>query len=192
MKNKYAFLSVLIMLVLAAVNRILPHMPNLTPTESITIFGAAYLVRRYLAYLMPIIMLLLSDLVINNTTQRGFFTEQEGFVWFSDYMIYTALALILIALASSHLLKKVNAGSVLMAALSSSVIFFIVTNFGAWLSSHSNYSRDISGLVTCYTAAWPFFIPSLISTVLFSSVIFTAFEAFLRYSRKNTLISADI
>jgi hypothetical protein len=41
-----------------------------------------------------------------------------------------------------------------------SVQFFMVTNFGVWLSGFSAptplYSRDLSGLIACYIAALPF------------------------------------
>ena len=49
------------------------------------------------------------------------------------------------------------------------VIFFIVTNFGVWISGMYGYS--LKGFITCYTLAIPFFAYSVISTLIFSSVI---------------------
>ena len=49
-----------------------------------------------------------------------------------------------------YFLKKINLTSV----LSSSVIFFVVTNFGVWLIGYPN---TVEGFITCYVAALPFF-----------------------------------
>ena len=49
------------------------------------------------------------------------------------------------------------------------VIFFIVTNFGVWISGM--YGYYIKGFITCYPLAIQFFAYSVISTLIFSSVI---------------------
>jgi len=49
--------------------------------------------------------------------------------------------------------------------LTSSIIFFIVTNFGVWTTGW--YGFDIQGLIECYWVALPFFANTLISTFLF-------------------------
>ena len=60
----------------------------------------------------------------------------------------------------------------------SSVIFFVVTNFGVWTSGW--YGYDLQGLITCYIMAIPFFANTLTSTVLFYII--------LNYAIKNTNI----
>jgi len=182
MRSKFAYFSFVGMLAVAAMIRLLPHMPNFTPVEGITLFGAAYLSRKHLAYILPIITLYLTDLIINNTVARSFFADQEGFIWFSDYMIFNVLALIIIAFVSRPILTKVNYYTVPLAAVSSSVLFFAVSNFGVWITSHGAYTKDLQGLMACFTAALPFFRTSLASTFLFTAVIFAAFEFFQKTS----------
>ena len=54
-------------------------------------------------------------------------------------------------------------------ALQGALVFFIVTNLGVW--TNGMYGDNIEGLVTCYTMAIPFFAYSLISTLIFSTLI---------------------
>lgn len=170
------FLTVILMMVAGAVLRIIPHAPNFTPTESITIFGAAYLGRKYLALVLPLIIIYCSDFIINNTIARSFFTEQEGIVWYDQYMIYNVIAIILMVLLSSQFLKKITVSSVLLTTVCASVIFFLVTNFGSWASEKSIYTNDFSGLMNSYLAGWPFFKTSLLSNLVFSVILFGSYE----------------
>jgi len=54
-------------------------------------------------------------------------------------------------------------------ALTGAVIFFLVTNFGVWVTGLYGYT--VEGLVACYTLAIPFFTSTLLSTFLFSLLI---------------------
>ena len=56
-----------------------------------------------------------------------------------------------------------------MGSLSGACIFYIVTNFGVW--SLGSYGYNFEGLILCYTLAIPFFINTLVGTLLFSLVI---------------------
>jgi hypothetical protein len=52
--------------------------------------------------------------------------------------------------------------------LVSSMIFFIVSNFGAWVLG---YPHTIEGLLMCYTLAIPFFGYSIIGDLLWGTII---------------------
>ena len=54
-------------------------------------------------------------------------------------------------------------------ALIGAVIFFTITNFGVWTSGMYGYT--MTGLISCYTLAIPFFAYSVISTIVFSFII---------------------
>ena len=51
----------------------------------------------------------------------------------------------------------------------SSSLFFVITNFAVWTSGFYGYT--IQGLLTCYVMAIPFFINTLVSTLLFYHLI---------------------
>lgn len=169
------FIPVVMLMVIGAFARLIPHVPNFTPTESIAIFGAAYLGRKYLMFVVPLVVLYLSDFIINNTIARSFFTEQDGIVWLDQYMIYNTIAILLMVLLSSQLLKKVTAINVLLSVVSASVIFFMITNFGSWASEKSIYPSDFNGLMMSYTAGLPFFRSTLMGNVIFSTILFGSY-----------------
>lgn len=121
--------------------RLIPHWPNFTPIAAMALFGGAYMSKRYLAFAIPIAAMLLSDLLI------GFHSSMAA--------VYIAFAItVTIGL---FLRRKLNAGTILGASLTSSVIFFLITNFAAWLSSPHLYAANFSGLMQCYTAGLVFF-----------------------------------
>lgn len=70
----------------------------------------------------------------------------------------------------------------LIGSLVGAFIFFLVTNFGVWLSGM--YSLSINGLIECYLLAIPFFTYSLISTALFSLIIEIVYKLLkIRFSK---------
>ena len=65
--------------------------------------------------------------------------------------------------------KEIKTKSILI----SSLVFFIVTNFGVWLSG---YPLTLEGLLLCYTMAIPFFINSIVGDLFFSYVLKYSFK----------------
>ena len=63
----------------------------------------------------------------------------------------------------------------------SSILFFVVTNFGVWIMGW--YPRTMEGLITCYILAIPFFRTSLLANLIYVSVLFGAYEFFLRKTK---------
>ena len=60
------------------------------------------------------------------------------------------------------------------AAVASSMVFFVITNFGVWALG-SLYPKTIAGLVMCYAAAIPFFQNTLLGDALYTAVLFGGF-----------------
>jgi hypothetical protein len=59
-------------------------------------------------------------------------------------------------------------------ALGASLVFFVVTNFLAWLGQALPYGYSFAGLVECYVAALPFYRGTLTGDLLFTGVLFGA------------------
>ncbi len=153
---KYLKFTIGILIVLSA-SRFIPHPPNFTSLIALSFYIPAVLGFSYIPALL--VSFFLTDLIIG-LHALTFFT------WGS---------VIIIGLISKYFNKGIILrvfGSVL-----GSVIFFVVTNFGVWLLG--TYSHTLEGFIVCYTLAIPFFIYSLISTLLFSSLI----ETILRFSK---------
>jgi len=116
-----------------------------------------FMVQRSLGIFVPLIVMLLSDIIIG----------------LHGLMIWTYGSLVLITLLSYKTIEK-NFISVLKLASVSPIIFFLLTNFGVWLSS-TIYSPDLAGLINSYLMGLPFLANSLISTILFSSCFYAIY-----------------
>lgn len=163
---------VLSLILLAAVTRLalqfLPHPPhNFSPLAATGLFGAAWLSRRWMAVLVPVIALFISDLFINNIVYSQYY---EGFVWYTSLWIYAAF-LAVIALGLLFFREKVTPVRVVTASVSGSVAFFLITNFSVWVSG-GMYPPTGAGLLACYVAGLPFFSNTLLGDLFFSGVLF--------------------
>lgn len=161
-----------VLILFAAFSRLIPHPPNFAPIGAMALFGVAYFSQRYLAFVIPIISMWLSDLVLNNVVYGQYF---DHFVWVYDGFYWTYGAFVIIGLVGFALLKRVKPQSLIVASLSASILFFIISNFGVWLSG-SMYTHSLSGLINCYAAGIPFFKNTLIGDLVYCSVLFGAFE----------------
>lgn len=170
--NYKGILLVLAMIFIAAFSRLIPHLPNFTAVGAMALFGSAYFSKKYLAILAPIAALWISDLAINNIVYAEF---HESFVWFQSYQLYTFLPIVLITILGFVLFKKVSPAKVLTGSIASSLIFFAISNFGTWLSPFSLFTKDAAGLVNTYIAGLPFLRNDFVATVLFSTVLFSAY-----------------
>jgi len=147
---------VVVLILLAAASRLLPHPPNFAPIAAIGLFAGAALDRR-MAWLVPFAALLLSDAVLGFYHPVSMFWNYAGF----------AACLVLGAglLGPRRSLKRFTA-----ATLTSSVAFFALSNFGMWASGY--YPRTFAGLVECYVAALPFFRNTLASDIVYTAALF--------------------
>ena len=155
-KNIQKFAPFFIILI-AVIARLLPHMPNFTPIAATALFGAVYLDKKY-AFIIPIVAMLISDY----------------FIGFHNTMIYVYGSFILTALIGFWVRTHKNVRTVIGAALASSVLFFLVTNAGVWISGA--YDRSILGLWQSYIMGIPFFRPTLLGDFFYTGIFFGGYE----------------
>jgi hypothetical protein len=153
---RYIFTFTLILA--AALSRLLPHPPNVAPITALALFGAVYLDKKH-AFLIPLAALLISDYFL------GFYS---GMMW-----VYGSFALI--ALVGLWLRTHQGVWQTIAATFTGSILFFILTNLGVWVSS-TMYPQTIAGLLQCYTAAIPFFRNTLLGDGLYVGIMFGLFE----------------
>lgn len=133
-----------------------------------------------LKLIVPLCLVVLTDFIINNTSSREFFTQESGLVWMADYMIWNYVAYIFVGFLAYVLIKKINVVSVLGTSLLASVVFFLVTNFGSWLSDPM-YVKDLTGLMSSYKLGVPFYRATLAGNIVFSSIFFGAYYVAKNY-----------
>ena len=112
--NKIQFI-LLVMILVDILIILLPNPQNVTTVTAIALFGGAFFNDKRLGLILPLVVMFISDIFIGFSTISLF--------------VYTALLCISIL---GHYFKKVNFGSI----LASSIIFFIVSNFGVWIIGH--------------------------------------------------------
>jgi len=160
MTSNHARLAALLSaIVAAAALRLVPHPPNFSPIDAMALFSGAYIGRRALAFAAPLGALLLSDLLL------GFYPG----------MLFQYAAVALIVLLGSFALSRVTVLRLAGAALTSSVLFFAVSNFGVWLLS-GMYAHTAAGLGACYVAAIPFFQNTTAGDLFYTALLFGGFK----------------
>jgi len=151
-----------LLILLAAASRLVPHPTNFSPIAALGLFAGAYIgLRRY--WLVPLAALLLSDLVI------GFYHPVEmSFV----YIGFATSAII----GRFLLLQKRNVIRIGATTLVSATVFFLLSNFGVWLTG-LHYPLTSEGLLQCYAMAIPFFDNTVLGDLLYVAVLFGVYES---------------
>ena len=144
-----------IFLILGA-SRFIPHPPNFTSLIALSFYIPALFGVRFLPALL--LSFLVTDLIIG----------------FHSTILFTWGSVVIIGLISKYFIQNIL--SRLSGALIGATIFFIISNFGVW--SLGSYGLTLEGLIVCYTVALPFFGYTLVSTIIFSSLIIVKFISF--------------
>jgi hypothetical protein len=176
-KTRFLFLAGIILA--AAVSRLLPHPPNFAPIAAMALFGGACFREKTWRFGVPMLAMILSDIAIDLQLidlhwymPVGYSTLSSAWGWeklFEKILIYSAFALS-VGLGS-WLQRRRTLAPIAGATLASSLLFFIVTNFGAWVVDA--YPRTLWGLKECYEAGLPFWRDgTLLGDVFYATVLF--------------------
>jgi len=145
-----------------ALSRLLPHWPNVSPIAAMALFGGVYFVDKRIALIVPFLALFLSDLVLG----------------LHDTMLFVYAGFALTVAIGMLLKNSVTVTTTAFAAVAASAVFFLLTNFGVWMTS-ALYAKSFAGLMQAYVAGIPFLQNSLLGNLLYSAVIFSGY-AFLQ------------
>jgi hypothetical protein len=162
------------LILVAALSRLLPHPDNFTPIAAMALAGGVYFEKRF-ALIIPLAALVISDF----------------FIGFHNTVLFVYGSFILIGIMGLWLKSHKKFFPVVGTALLSSILFFVITNFGVWVTGGGwFYPRTWQGLVDCYIMAVPFFRNTLVGDMVFTGILFGLFELSLRFlhaSEKKTI-----
>lgn len=161
----------ILLIVVCAFSRVIPHMHNFSPLGAMALFGAAYFAKKWQGIMIPLLATWVSDLFINNVIYARYYPE---FTWFYSGFYWQYGSYILISVLGFFLLKKVTPLKVIAGALSATTIFFLVSNFGCWVANPI-YSQNVTGLLSCYAAGVPFLKGTLVGDLVYAGVLFGSF-----------------
>lgn len=142
----------------ATLYRLAPHPYNFSPIISMALFFGAIGPNKKIAYLAPLMSMLLSDLIL------GLYSS----------IFFTYASLILITSIGIFLRERMNIFAITLATFICACVFFTISNFGVWILS-GLYPLAFTGLYACYSAALPFFAHSLIADFVFSALFFSCY-----------------
>lgn len=156
--------TIALIVVAAAAARLLPHPHNVTPLAALALFGSAYFANRWMAFVVPLLALALSNLLLGIYWSWSFMAWQPHlWVQYLSFALVVGLGFLLRGHASAWKIASVT--------LASSVVFFIVTNLGEW-AFQAWYPKTWEGLSACFIAALPFFRNSLLGDFGFVLLLF--------------------
>jgi len=168
------FIFITSAILLAALSRVFPHFNNFTPIAAMALFGGVYFSDKRLAFIVPLLAMILSDVILELTTGWGF----------HNTIVYVYVAFIITSAIGLYVRKNTSVQTVLGASVLSSLLFFIITNFGVWAASGG--IDGASGLATTYVLGVPFFSPTLLGDLFYNGILFGAF--FLAQKRIPALV----
>ncbi|MBP7088351.1 MAG: hypothetical protein KBB01_03525 [Candidatus Omnitrophica bacterium] len=159
---------IIFLFIFGIILRLIPHLPNFAPITAIALFSGAYLNKKYSLW-VPISLYIISDLIIG----------------LHQLVIFTWGSVLLITLLGRLIQKRRSLIVNSFYALISSLVFFIISNFGVWLNGWYGYTY--SGLVECYIMAIPFLRLSLLADLLFI-ILLTQIYVFITAKVENQRI----
>lgn len=147
-----------LIVITAASMRLLPHPANFAPIGAMALFGGASISNKKLAIILPLVTMFVSDLSLG----------------FHNTMVWVYGSFILITLLGIGLRKQMNIGNLLLASVASSLLFFVITNFGVWFSG-TMYDKTFAGLLECYYMGLPFFRNTFLGDLFYNGLIFGSY-----------------
>ena len=151
------------MVILGAGARLVPHPWNFTPMMAIGLFAGSQARKASTGILATLLALVLSDAVL------GFYS---GF-W------YVYAAMLIPVLLGRVIRNRTGAARIAVAALASSLSFFVITNFMVWVTGQL-YPRTIGGLSECFLAGIPFYRNQVLGDAIYTVAIFDGYAVLNR------------
>ena len=136
------------------------HLWNFTPVTAALLYFGARGSRRLMWF--PLALLIASDVVLD---------RYYAYPLSWDLVLTWAWYAAMLWLGSAALRKDSKVWRIAGAAVTGSVSFFLISNFGVWAAT-AMYPKSLPGLMTCYAAGVPFFQHTVEGDLLFSAVLF--------------------
>lgn len=159
MKSNKQLIFLVAIIAFSLILRLVPHLPNFSPVMGVALFAGVYFNNKWFAPIIPLVILLITDYFL------GFYPE----------IAFVYIPFLISVLLGFGLRKRLNPLNLLGFSLLSSVLFFIISNFGTFLLGNA-YPQTMAGLMECYTLAIPFFRNALLGDIFFTFAIFGFYE----------------
>ncbi len=188
--DKSIVVSFVLLVVIASLYRIMPGRPyGFAPQIAMALFGGSVIKDKKFAFILPLFSMFISDVMyeilyqFNLSTMQGFYQGQV-----TNYLLFGAITVI------GFFIKKEKVLQIAAGAVGGTAFYFLASNFVVWIGgglalNNLPYTKDITGLVSCYTAGLPFLQTSLYATVLFSTILFGGYYLLNKSKEQKHLIA---
>ena len=85
-------------------------------------------------------------------------------------------------------MKTSSSKNVIINSVLSSLVFFLITNSAVWMMGRF-YSSDLSGFALCLSMGIPFYKYTLLSSIIFSALLFGGFQILNQLINKYLIFS---
>lgn len=170
LKKHQNYLIPIVFLLIVSFSRLVPHPYNFTPLIAAGVFSGFYFKQFYTSLFIIIFSMFIGDL----------------FLGFHNTMFFTYIALI-VPVAFGIYAKHLKLSSIFTSSVISSISFFVITNFGAWLTLDI-YEKNFSGLINSYAMAIPFFHNTIISTFFYLLLFKFLFDVLINKKKYLNLL----
>lgn len=173
--NKSVLFIFALLIIVASVYRVWDGRPwGFVPQIAMALFAGAVIKDRKLAFALPLLSMLLSDvlyqvLFVNGLSEiPGFYTGQAV-----NYILFAVITFIGFAL------RNLNTGRIAAATVVAPTVYFLLSNFEVWIGGGGyNRAKTFGGLLQCYNDGLPFYKGYVLGTVFFSIVLFGAYYVY--------------
>jgi hypothetical protein len=149
--------------ILAMILRFLPHPWNFTPIGATFLF-CGFRNPKPIGLALPLLAYAATDVVLDLYVYHTSLGAGALFVWLGFAAVW---------LIGRALNRASSFWSLGIASVAGSIAFFVVSNFGVWLSGHE-YPRTSLGLASAYVAGVPFFQNTLVGDLAYNTLLFGA------------------
>jgi vitamin B12 transporter len=170
--------TAVLLVLLGAFSRLVPHPPNLVALGALALYAGARLPRRW-AWAVPLSAMALSDLALDFGTGRSAISA----VRLTIYATFAA-----IVLAGRFLRERSGVARLATFSVGASMFFFATSNLAEWIGNPL-YPMTLAGLLLCYGAAVPFLWATLSADLLGTATLF-GLDALARRRRSRALAQA--
>ena len=185
--SKYIVWSFLLLVIMAALYRIIPGRPyGFAPQWAMAIFAGAVIKDKKWAFIIPVLSMFISD-IFYQLFYIGGLTNMQGFYegqW-QNYLLFGALVFVGFAI------KKLDVWQITAASFVAPTLYFLVSNFLVWASNGNTRGLDrpknFNGLMLCYADGIPFYRMSILATLVFSGILFGSFYLLQTSAKRQTL-----
>lgn len=180
--NRFQIISGLILIVVAALLKLLTFPYSINPIIAISFFSGVLFKDKKWAFTMPLLAMFLSDCLME------IFRDGQGFYGWGQSGNY--LSLMAVTLFGTFIAKS-KPGQLIAGSVSASILFFLLSNSNVFLFDNSGfYGTGFAGWINCLVAGIPFLERGIFTDLSFAAVLF-ATHHFLSHSIVKENLSAE-